>query len=238
MSISRLFDWFASFSLTEWVVFSVAGNFAVFGASVVLCVWIHRAFGEKRLFEKAQPVTRGDVMLAVVATLLNSLVAVVGWMLWKAGWITITHPGWWRTVVDVVVFLLAMDLGMYMSHRLAHHRWLYPWIHARHHTHVSVNAISLFVLNPFEVLGFGGLMLVVMMMLPLSGTAVLAYLTLNVFFGTLGHAGVEPFPAAWGRSRVLREIGSSSFHAGHHQTPARNFGFYTQVWDRLFGTLK
>lgn len=238
MSMSRLFDWFASFSLAEWIMFSLVGNFALFDWSVVLCGWIRRMFGENRLFDAAQPVTRGDVVLAVVATLLNSLVAVAGWLLWQRGWVQITHPAWWRSAVDVVIFLIAMDLGMYVFHRLAHHPWIYPWLHARHHTHVSVNAISLFVLHPLEVLGFGSLMLSVMMLVPLSGTAVLAYLVLNVLFGTLGHARVEPFPEWWSQNRLLREIGSSSFHAGHHQHPTNNFGFYTQIWDRLLGTLK
>lgn len=238
MSITILFDWFAGMTLAQWVAFSLAGNFMVLGASAVLCAWVARRCREKPLFAQPQPITRSDVVLAVVATLLNSLVAVVGWLLWQRGWVQITHPAWWRSAVDVVIFLIAMDLGMYVFHRLAHHPWIYPWLHARHHTHVSVNAISLFVLHPFEVLGFGALMLSVMMLVPLSGTAVLAYLTLNVLFGTLGHAGVEPFPEWWSRNVLLREIGSSSFHAGHHQHPASNFGFYTQIWDRLLGTLK
>ena len=101
-----------------------------------------------------------------------------------------------------------------------------------------MNAISLFVLSPFEVLGFGGLMTAVMTLVPLSGAAVLIYLALKILFGTLGHAGVEPFPESWRRRPLLREIGSSSFHAGHHRTPTNNFGFYTLIWDRLFGTLE
>ena len=139
--------------------------------------------------------------------------------------------------MDVLVFLLLMDLGMYVSHRLAHHPWIYPWVHRTHHRHHSVNPLSLFVLNPIEVLGFGSLMLAVLVALPLSGAAVLIYLVLNVLFGTLGHAGVEPFPESWRRRLGWREIGSSSFHASHHQSPGGNFGFYTQIWDRLFGTL-
>jgi sterol desaturase/sphingolipid hydroxylase (fatty acid hydroxylase superfamily) len=174
------------------------------------------------------------VLLAFTAVLLNSLVAVIGWLLWKAGWIRLTHPAWWRSVIDVVIFLGAMDFGMYVFHRLAHHPWVFRLIHARHHTHESVNAISLFVLSPFEVLGFGGLMTAVMTLVPLSGAAVLIYLV----FGTLGHAGVEPFPESWRLRLLLREIGSSSFHAGHHRTPTNNFGFYTLICDRLFGTLE
>ena len=35
---------------------------------------------------------------------------------------------------------------------------------------------------------------------------------------------------------VLRHIGSTTFHADHDQDRNVNFGFYTDVWDRLFGT--
>jgi len=48
---------------------------------------------------------------------------------------------------------------------------------------------------------------------------------LNILFGTLGQV-------------LLREIGSSSFHAGHHRAPTNHFGFYTLIGDRLFGTLE
>ena len=39
---------------------------------------------------------------------------------------------------------------------------------------------------------------------------------LNLIFGTLGHVGVEPFPKSWARWRLLRQIGTSTFHAEHH----------------------
>ena len=37
---------------------------------------------------------------------------------------------------------------------------------------------------------------------------------------------------------ALRLIGSSTFHANHHQDGDVNFGFYTNLWDRLFRTLR
>jgi sterol desaturase/sphingolipid hydroxylase (fatty acid hydroxylase superfamily) len=60
---------------------------------------------------------------------------------------------------------------------------------------------------------------------------------LNLGSGMVGHLGVEPFPGSWARRRVLRHIGTSTFHAGHHHYGRGNFGFYTLIWDRLFGTL-
>lgn len=232
-----LFEWFATRDFWGWAGFSLAGNAVIFAASVLACGWLAEHYAQRSLFEAPRPVSRGDVLLSALTVVLNSGVAVAGWWLWKAGWITLTQPPWWRTVLDVLVFLFLMDLGMYLFHRLAHHPWIYPWVHATHHRHEATNVLSLFVLNPFEVLGFGGLMIVVMMLVPFSAIAVLVYLVLNIAFGTLGHAGVEPFPRSWARWLLVRQVGTSTFHAGHHVLPVTNYGFYTVVWDRLFGTL-
>lgn len=232
-----LFDWFATRSILEWVAFSLLGNGVIFAISVWFCDWLGKRYSARPLFAARHPLSKQDARLAGVAVLLNSAVAVVGWWLWRAGWITITHPVWWRTILDVGIFLLLMDFAMYITHRIAHDPWFYTKIHATHHTHQSTNPISLFVLSPFEVFGFGALMISVLVVVPLSGAAILIYLFLNVLFGTLGHAGVEPFPRSWSKWILVRQIGTSTFHAEHHLQPRTNYGFYTVVWDRLFGTL-
>jgi sterol desaturase/sphingolipid hydroxylase (fatty acid hydroxylase superfamily) len=73
--------------------------------------------------------------------------------------------------------------------------------------------------------------------MPFSGASIHVYLVLNVLFGTLGHACVEPFPKSWARWILVRQIGTSTFHAKHHLQPRTNYGLYTVIWDRLFGTL-
>jgi lathosterol oxidase len=35
----------------------------------------------------------------------------------------------------------------------------------------------------------------------------------------------------------LRLLGTSTFHAEHHEHRQFNFGFCTLIWDKLFGTL-
>jgi lathosterol oxidase len=235
--IQRLFDWFLARSFAEWVAFSLVGNVLIFLASVGLCQWLWRRFQHRPLIRAQQPLSRRDLGLAALAVFLNSVVAVVGFGMWKAGLIRLTHPGLLRTLLDVVLFVLAMDFGMYVSHRIAHVPPLFGLLHAPHHLHQRTNALSLFVLHPAEVLGFGALMLAVLVVLPLSGLAVLLYLTLNVLWGTLGHAGVEPMPRALFRWPLLRQLGTGTFHAQHHDNPSRNFGFYTLLWDRLFGTI-
>ena len=232
-----LFAWLWARSLWEWTALSLVGNVAIFVGSVWLCQWLWRRFPGQPLMRNQRPITRRDMGLSALAVLLNSLVAVVGFGLWKSGWIRLTQPGVFRTLLDVVMFLLAMDLSMYVFHRIAHLPPLFRLLHAPHHVHESTNALSLFVLHPAEVLGFGALMVAVMMLLPLSGTAVLVYLALNVLWGTLGHAGVEPLPRGLFRLPLLGQLGTSTFHAQHHVSPSRNFGFYTVLWDRLLGTM-
>ncbi len=232
-----LFDWLYARTLGEWIAFSLLGNVAIFWASVWLCGWMWRRFQSQALLHGQRPITRRDVVLSGASVLLNSAVSVVGFVLWKAGWIRLTYPGLGRTAVDVLLFLVAMDFGMYVFHRIAHLRPLFALLHAPHHVHVSTNVLSLFVLHPAEVLGFGGLMILVMMLLPLSGIAVLVYLALNVLWGTLGHAGVEPIPRSLLRAPGLALLGTSTFHAQHHLHPAHNFGFYSVAWDALFGSL-
>jgi sterol desaturase/sphingolipid hydroxylase (fatty acid hydroxylase superfamily) len=168
---------------------------------------------------------------------LNTAVTVAGLLLWRRGIVRFRDDvGPWAAV-DVVVLLFVMDLAMYALHRLAHHRWLFPILHRLHHRFDRPRPLTLFVLNPVETLSFGALWLVVIALYPASWLGMSTYLALNVAFGVLGHVGVEPFPRAWVRWPGLRHIGTSTFHARHHADPSHNFGFYTLVWDRIFGTL-
>ncbi|EQA61215.1 sterol desaturase family protein [Leptospira alexanderi] len=91
------------------------------------------------------------------------------------------------------------------------------------------------LLIPVENIGFGSLWLFVIAVYSTLWFGMSAYLFLNVAFGTIGHLGVGPF---LGRIPIINYIAGSSFHAQHHQDMNHNFGFYSIVWDRLFGTLR
>jgi sterol desaturase/sphingolipid hydroxylase (fatty acid hydroxylase superfamily) len=139
--------------------------------------------------------------------------------------------------VDFVVLVLMMDAAMYVMHRVAHAPFLYTRLHAPHHRYVHARPLTLFVLSPLEVLGFGALWLGVCVAYESSWLGMLLYLAFNTLWGVLGHLGVEPFPEGWVRWPVLGRIATTTFHARHHLESDSNFGFYTLLWDRLFGTL-
>lgn len=224
--------------LEQAALWALAGNVAMFAASLVAGEVLVRVFHDRANSPPPEPLSRQEIALALVCVVLNTQVAVAGMVLWRAGIIQLRpNSGGLATLADVVILTALMDFGMYVFHRTAHHRLLYPIIHLTHHLYENPRPLTLFVLNPFEVLGFGALLIVVILLVQASQLAIVIYLAFNLIFGLVGHLGVEPAPRTWLKLPILRYVSTSTFHAEHHHDKGYNFGFYTVVWDRLFGTL-
>jgi sterol desaturase/sphingolipid hydroxylase (fatty acid hydroxylase superfamily) len=235
--MDRLLDLFATMSLAEASLWLLVENIILFVLSLAFGHALLTIFNRHRVVEKPEPVEWQEWAWAGSCVLLNAVVTIAGWILWKRGIILIVRGGGWRVLLDVMVLTLAMDFFMYVFHRAAHLPWIYPWVHRTHHRYDKPRPLNLFVLNPFEVLGFGALWLAVITVYHSTWDGMVIYLALNLLFGTVGHLGVEPLPRAWARLPVLRHIGTSTFHARHHEDGKVNFGFYTDLWDRLFRSL-
>jgi lathosterol oxidase len=196
-----------------------------------------RVFRQKAVSEAPEPITPIEIVLSISTVVINSVVTFVGVILWREGIIKVRYDIGPMIFVDALVLFLGMDFAMYVFHRIAHHPFLYPIIHSTHHRFENPRPLTLFVLNPFESAGFGALWLVVVTIYPASLPGMMIYLTLNVIFGLVGHIGVEPLPSRYLDIPVVRLISTSTFHAAHHGDKDHNYGFYTLIWDRLFGTL-
>ncbi len=224
--------------LEQAAFWSLLGNVVMFAAALLAGEVLVRRYHNKPNSLPPEPISRQEIMFALLCVVLNALVAVVGIILWRADIIHLRPNGdVLSTFIDVVVLIVLMDFGMYVFHRVAHHPLLYPIIHLTHHLYENPRPLTLFVLNPFEVLGFGALLIVVIGLSQASQVAIVIYLAFNLIFGLVGHLGVEPAPDAWLKLPVIRTISTSTFHAEHHHDKTHNFGFYTVIWDRLFGTL-
>lgn len=215
----------------------VALNAVILMLSLLAGEALRRLFAHRPVSLQQQPLTARELALTAVTVLLNGVVTLCGWQLWQQGVIRISAAPLWRSALDCLILLVIMDAAMYLLHRAAHHPLIYPLLHAPHHRYRQVRPLTLFVLHPAEVLGFGGLWLAVLVAYPASWLGLSAYLALNVVFGTVGHCGVEPLPPAWARVPVLGLVTGGAFHAAHHRDETGNFGFYSEAWDRLFGSL-
>lgn len=182
--------------------------------------------------------TRHQWRLCIITTLLNTVVTIAGYLLWKQGYIRIHEALSWRVFTDALALFLVMDLLMYLFHYLIHQTFLYRLLHRLHHEATDPVPIDLFVLHPLETLSFGALWLLVLMPFNMNLYGILIYLVINVVFGVTGHLGMEPLPENIRQWPVLKYLGTSTFHHDHHLQEYYNYGFYTSIWDRLFGTFK
>lgn len=229
--------WAWELDVREVIGFAVLENALLFLVAVSLGNAVLRLPTVVRLLPDPGRISRLQALLAASAILMNSVVTVAGWGLWKAGVIHLDAAVTARIGVDLVALILLMDLLMYAGHAAAHRPALFPLAHALHHRFVDARPATLYALHPLEILGFGGLWLAALTVHAFSVWAVLGYAAVNLVFGIFGHLGVEVLPAAARRSQVFRWIATPTLHAGHHVEPAYNLGFYTSIWDRLFGTL-
>lgn len=233
--LSETLKIFWQFSWLQWILFSLTVNIFLYLFSIGLYWFIDKTCRKEKLQPQDHPVSRSDVYLSFLTIGCNSFVMILGVFLWKHGWIILSQNQSAIVVIaEVIALLLLMDFMMYIFHYAAHSPFVYSLLHRKHHEHTSTNFLSLFVLHPLETIGFGIMMLILLMMYNFSVMAVAVYLMINLIWGTIGHLNREFFPQKLDRFF----IGTTRFHHQHHTDESKNFGFYTSVWDRIFGTYK
>ena len=215
----------------------LAENLLIFGGTLIVGAAIARLYPDRAVAAVAEPISREEILLASTTVTLNSLVTLAGLFLWRWDYIRLRSELSITVAFDFLFLVLAMDAAMYISHRVAHIPWIFQIVHRTHHRYENPRPLTLFVLNPLECLSFGVLWLALLCVYQATWLGMAAYLAFNVLFGLIGHVGVEPFPHRWSTHPILKYISTSSFHAGHHGDENHNFGFYTLIWDRIFGTL-
>ncbi|PJZ76945.1 sterol desaturase family protein [Leptospira neocaledonica] len=212
-------------------------NLLIFACSVYIGNLLAIRYAHRRIVPVPPKVESKEILLAISTILLNTIVTLIGLWLWRTGSIRFRSDIGILALFDILILLLVMDMGMYALHRIAHIRFIYRFAHRTHHRYDKPRPLTLFVLNPIEALGFGALWLLVICIYDFSWVGMSIYLGLNVVFGAIGHLGVEPLSERWLRSNLFNTLTTNTFHAIHHQNEDYNFGFYTSIWDRMFGTL-
>ncbi len=176
---------------------------------------------------KTLELTKHDIYNSLAVLLINILVAIPGYLLFSKGvihFVTETH-----FIRDVVLLYFFFDFAMYVLHLASHHIWPFKEFHKKHHTHQYFNAISLYVMEPVESLLFGLLLTVCAVVFSLNFYSFLVFIFINWILGVIGHLNTNAT-----KQPIL--FGNHIFHKAHHQHPNCNFGFYTVIWDKIFGT--
>ncbi|NMH27802.1 sterol desaturase family protein [Flavobacterium silvaticum] len=139
---------------------------------------------------------------------------------------------------SVMLAILIHDTYFYWTHRLMHHPKLFRYIHLIHHKSHNPSPWAAYSFHPLEALIEGGVILVVVFLIPMHRGAVGLFMLAMFSFNVYGHLGYEILPKKFYRSRLGRIFNTGTNHNDHHHGVRGNFGLYFRFWDCVMHTEK
>lgn len=227
------------------VLIACAAQLFLSVVSIHLTQWIVRRGARAGLFKQIHPagprpeIQRYERRYFILNQIFSCALSALTVWLYVAGFIRIDlgppRPG--VIALQCVLFVLGLDAYTYAVHRLMHTRWLFRRVHSVHHRSKVTSALSAYSFHPVEW-GAMGLYFPLALWLGDLHAVSLAIVGVGQFFlNTVPHAGFEYAPRGWYRNALSRCFLTPYFHDVHHQTAQHNFGGFTTLWDRLFGTM-
>ena len=241
---------------------NVLDQLALFGRQVAglgAAAWIHfligaslawlvfYVFGRKRWLPRkiipGFPSSRDISRELALSTLTCVIYGVVGFLTWLAvahGW---THlyfdlhaHGWAWFVGSIVLTVVIHDTYFYWTHRLMHHKRLFPLMHRAHHRSTNPTPWAAYAFDPLEAFVQALILPIAAFLYPIHPLAFFLFMVWQVWFNVVGHSGFEVSPPWLMDSWLGKFWNTSTNHAMHHQSFRSNYGLYFNFWDRLMGT--
>jgi sterol desaturase/sphingolipid hydroxylase (fatty acid hydroxylase superfamily) len=216
------------------------------GGSFVVFWWVLREKNQSRKLDSV-PVSLKNIRREVGWSVLSSLIFLLpaflivkgkreGWLHVSAG--PISDFGILPFFGQIIAMLVIHDFYFYCIHRSMHSRILYRWFHEVHHRSLSPTPWAAFSFHPLEALIESAVVYVFLFSFPMHLGALFVFQFLSLLVNVYGHLGYDITPVSWRGHWLLRFLNTTRNHHWHHQRFNGNFGFYTTLWDRLFGTYR
>ncbi len=209
-------------SYTFWVLLILA-NLAMYFLAIVISFSWSKMYNHQTL-----ALSKQDVYNSIKVLTINILVAIPGYLLFKNGNINFITEKYF--INHFILLYIGFDFLMYVLHVISHYVWPFKKFHKKHHSHKCFNAISLYVMEPVESLLFGLLLTAFALLCSLNLYSFLLFIFLNWLLGVIGHLNTRS-------TKQPLLFCNHIFHKTHHQYDNKNFGFYTVIWDKIFGTI-
>jgi sterol desaturase/sphingolipid hydroxylase (fatty acid hydroxylase superfamily) len=143
----------------------------------------------------------------------------------------------WVVAGEFAIYFFAFDLYFYTVHRAMHMRPVYHWVHATHHRSTAPDPLTAFSFNPIEGILTGGFLPVFLAAFEVHRESLFAISTFQPLMSLFVHCGHEFFPRWWYRFPATGWLLTPLFHDQHHSLVGCNYGGFTTLWDRAFGTV-
>ena len=220
--------------LTHWVLVAIA-SFVLFvlGRSFFRVRKVQSTGWDARIF-------RHEVVFSALT--LGASAATVGFLwglLRRSGSMTFADsPATWYAVAgEFALYFFVFDLYFYAVHRLMHVGPVYRFVHETHHHSTAPNPLTAFSFNPVEGMIAGGFLPLFLAAFEVHREALAVIGPFQILMSISVHCGHEYFPRWWYRTWLTKWFLTPMFHDQHHQLFHCNYGGFTTIWDRVFGTV-
>ncbi|MFT6856582.1 MAG: lathosterol oxidase [Cyclobacteriaceae bacterium] len=137
----------------------------------------------------------------------------------------------------VLMFFLH-DLYFYGIHRFMHLPKYYKRFHRVHHQSTNPSPWTAYAFHPLESILEGLILTIIAFTIPSHRLVVIIFFLFQIVYNVYGHLGYELYPKGFHKTMIGKWVNTSVAHNLHHHKFSGNYGLYTLIWDRIFGTLR
>lgn len=151
---------------------------------------------------------------------------------------SIDEYGWFYYFSVFPILFIMHDLYFYIMHRIMHHPSLFKYIHLVHHKSTNPSPWAAYAFHPLEAIIEQGIVVIFYFTLPIHISHLAIFFLFSIIYNVYGHLGYELYPKGFNKTWIGKWINTSVNHNQHHQYFKGNYGLYTLIWDRIFGTIR
>lgn len=129
------------------------------------------------------------------------------------------------------------DAYFYWSHRVMHHPKIFKYVHLIHHKSTNPSPWTAYAFHPTEAVAEALIVPIIAFTIPVHRSAIIIYMVFQIMYNVYGHLGFEIFPKNFNKHWFGKWMNTSVAHNQHHKYFVNNYGLWTTIWDRLFGTM-
>lgn len=145
---------------------------------------------------------------------------------------------WYVVAFEFLLFFFIFDLYFYLVHRALHVQPLFNWIHKTNHRSLNPRPLSYASMSPLEGISEGLIIPLFLSLFTVHETSTYFILPFASLMGLYVHCGYEFAPRWWYQVPATKWLITPMYHSQHHQYFTSNYGAFTTIWDRLFGTMR
>ncbi|XP_022098547.1 lathosterol oxidase-like [Acanthaster planci] len=134
-------------------------------------------------------------------------------------------------LVEIIGFLCFTDFTNYWFHRFLHHRLIYKRFHKQHHMWKVPTPFSGYALHPVDGFLQGVSWHIFPFLFPFNSRLFICFFLFVLIWTVSIHDNLCVLP------KVLQPIiNGAAHHTDHHMYYNYNYGQFTTLWDRVFGS--